>query len=454
MTVISIFDSSELEATQRIDSEYYDPKYLNLENKILKTKSYDYWGNLDGDFITGPFGSEFKVENYVQNESFRYIRGKDVKEFFVLDNDNVYVPKKDFERLRKYSLKTGDVLISVVGTLGNCAIVDSKMPSSIFSCKSTVFRPKKINPFYLIAYLNSEYGKILLERRVRGTVQTGLNMSDLKSLPIFLPDEKTQTDVADLIIKARNHLECSKSLFIEAKDKLLEMLNLTNYNFKHKISYTAKISRILDAQRIDSEYFQPIYEDLEKHLITNFNSEPLGDIDFIDITTGQYSEQYVDQKIGNPYLRGTDIENGTINTDELVSIDPREQVESKKALEGDVVVSRVGTIGLSARIPKECDGGTISDNLIRLRFNEKKLNSYYLVLFLSSIIGVNFMKRNSRGSVQQRLNQETLKDILIPIVSYTDQTKLGNIVKKSHTQKQESKNSLNLAMNIIHSKIQ
>ena len=208
MTVISIFDSSELEATQRIDSEYYDPKYLNLENKILKTKSYDYWGNLDGDFITGPFGSEFKVENYVQNESFRYIRGKDVKEFFVLDNDNVYVPKKDFERLRKYSLKTGDVLISVVGTLGNCAIVDSKMPSSIFSCKSTVFRPKKINPFYLIAYLNSEYGKILLERRVRGTVQTGLNMSDLKSLPIFLPDEKTQTDVADLIIKARNHLEC------------------------------------------------------------------------------------------------------------------------------------------------------------------------------------------------------------------------------------------------------
>lgn len=112
---------------------------------------------------------------------YRYVRGKDVKDFFLSE-------RVDFERLAKYSLEEGDILVSVVGTFGNAAIIDRSLSHAIFSCKSTVFATKAVNPFYLIAYLNCGFGKKFLQRKVRGAVKTGLNIDDLRTLPIFLPN--------------------------------------------------------------------------------------------------------------------------------------------------------------------------------------------------------------------------------------------------------------------------
>ena len=111
MITYSIIQKSQIKNVRRIDADYFQPEYLELENKIYLTNSYRLWGNIEGRFITGPFGSEFGVENYTSETQYRYVRGKDVKEFFLLDEDNVYIPKKDFERLNKYSLKEGDVFL-------------------------------------------------------------------------------------------------------------------------------------------------------------------------------------------------------------------------------------------------------------------------------------------------------------------------------------------------------
>ena len=443
MAVVSVVKLSELEGAKRIDAEYYQPEYLKLESFIKQTKSYKLWGNIEGHFITGPFGSEFKVENYVTDSPYRYVRGRDVKEFFLLDDENVYIPKKDFERLKKYSLQEGYILISVVGTLGNTAIVDKDVPPAIFSCKSTAYIAEGINPFYLIAYLNCRYGKDLLKRRVRGAVQTGLNIDDLKYLPIYLPDKKVQGKVAQLVNESKLFYDKSKSLYTQAENLLLEDLGLKDFKPKYELFYTANLSQAFGVHRVDAEYFQPMYEEIEEHLTKNFETLPIKKIRYIDVTTGQYTENYVSKEEGKPYIRGTDISNGTINTDSLLYISPEDQIESKKAKEGDVVVTRVGTIGLSARIPKECEGGTISDNLIRIRiFDEGKLNSYYLALYLGSSIGVSLMIKNSRGSVQQRLNQETLKEVIIPLLPSETQQKIAELVKQSHKTRRGAKELL------------
>jgi len=100
MIAYSIIQKSQLESAHRMDSEYYQPEYLELEEKIYATGSYNRWKDIQGRFITGPFGSEFKVNDYIPNAEYRYVRGKDVKGFFLLCDDNVYIPRKDYERLR------------------------------------------------------------------------------------------------------------------------------------------------------------------------------------------------------------------------------------------------------------------------------------------------------------------------------------------------------------------
>ena len=102
MITFSTIQKSQLEGAKRLDAEYYQPEYLALQKNLEKTKSIRPWGEIGGRFITGPFGSEFNTENYVQEGECRYVRGKDVKDFFPTDEDNVYIPKEDYERLKKY----------------------------------------------------------------------------------------------------------------------------------------------------------------------------------------------------------------------------------------------------------------------------------------------------------------------------------------------------------------
>jgi len=95
-------------------------------------------------------------------------------------------------------------------------------------------------------------------------------------------------------------------------------------------------------------------------------------------------------------------------------------------------------------LPKEVEGGTISDNLIRLRFQEEILNSYYVSLFLNTI-GSQLMIRASRGSVQARLNQETLREIILPIPPKPTQKKTADLVIQSHQARKMAKNLLEKA---------
>lgn len=454
MAVVNTYSLSKLENTLRMDAEYYQPKYLEIERKMLETKSCKLWKHINGEFITGPFGSEFVVEGYVEDSPYRYVRGRDVKEFFLRDNENVYIPRKDFSRLGKYALQTGDILISVVGTLGDIAVVDENTLPAIFSCKSTVFRSTLLDPFYLIAYLNSKFGRSLLVRKVRGHVQTGLNINDLRSTPIFVPGKNVQERISETVRKAKESLDSSKSLYSKAEGLLLQELGLKDFKQRYELAYTANLSKAVRAHRADAEYFQPFYDVMEKHLVNSFAARPIGKIDYIDVTTGQYSKNYVEKTQGRPYIRGTDIETGTINTDDLVYIAPQDQIESKRAKEGDVVVTRVGTIGLSGRIPKDCEGGTVSDNLIRLRFDQKKLDQYYLALFLGSLVGVSLMMRNSRGSVQQRLNQETLKQIVVPILSPEKQLEIASLVQQSHKTRKKAKDLMEEAKREVEKAIE
>ena len=50
--------------------------------------------------------------------------------------------------MSKYALKVDDILVSVVGTLGNACIVRKKDISAIFSCKSKVIRTNAVNPYF------------------------------------------------------------------------------------------------------------------------------------------------------------------------------------------------------------------------------------------------------------------------------------------------------------------
>ena len=455
MAVVSVINRSQLEDTTRIDAEYYHPESLSLEKEILRTKSCRLWKCLGGQFITGPFGSEFNVENYVTGSPYRYVRGKDVKEFFLHDEDNVYIPKKDFKRLSKYALEEGDVLISVVGTLGNTVVIDKNVPPAIFSCKSTVFRPKAVNPFYLIAYLNCRFGGKLLERKVRGSVQTGLNIGDLKSLPIFLPNSEIQNELAKIVLKAKKNYGLAKFFYSQAETLLLEELGLKDFKPKYDLSYTANLSDAFNVHRVDAEYFQPAYKIFLEKLRGKAELKPLkkfilGIQKGIEPGSGNYQDE------GKPFIRVSNLSvNGFANRDQKCLNEElyRQLRGAYEPKQGDLLLTKDATPGI-AYVIKEPVEGIISSGILKLKINESEINKEYLALCINCLIGKMQIERDGGGSVIVHWRPDQVKKLKIPILPDKTQKKITLLVQQSHETRNKAKQLLEIAEKVVEAAIE
>ena len=445
----SIIKKLGLEGAHRLDAEYYQPEYLNFEQTVKQSGTYKLWRDIEGKFITGPFGSEFNVENYVIVGKYRYVRGKDVKEFFLLDDDNVYIPEKDFERLKKYSLNEGDILVSVVGTLGDTAIVDKSNLPAIFSCKSTAFRTAAINPHYFLAYLNSKYGQGFLERSVRGTVQTGLNINDLKDLPIYIPSLERQHEIGLIVIASKRELENSKSLYSQAENMLLEELGLKNFKADEESWSIVNFSDVEIAGRIDAEYFQPKYGKLMSLIRANKG-----------IALGQIAKRIkkrvkIIPNVNYGYTEISDINAG--NGDVSFNLVEGKELPANAKIKiegGELLISKVRpTRGAITIIPDSWSKNHIASGAFSV-FGIVSPMREYLQVVLRSMIGKLQMERPTTGTSYPTITDQDVENLIIPILSKPIQQKIADFVRQSHDARKKAKELLGEAKRKVEEMIE
>lgn len=455
MITYSIISKSQLEGAKRLDAEYYQPEYLGLRDNLNRAGSVKLWRDIEGKFITGPFGSEFNTENYVTDGKYRYVRGKDVKNFFLTDEDNVYIPDDDYARLKKYSLSAGDILISVVGTPGIASIVDKTIPPAIFSCKSTAYRTKAISPFYFIAYLNSTYGRKLLQRSVRGAVQTGLNIDDLKDLPVYVPADSDQRAIANIVEQAKASYDESKSFYSQAENLLLEELGLKDFKAEDDLSYIVNLSEVKFAHRADAEYFPPKYELVDRHIKDKKHST-LGEMSVFvgHATQAPYDERGSIAVLAQKHMkRNLQIEvDGFDNftTDDLIKKNDKKYVLKK----GDILISSAGEPGLTSVWTGDRGAKVIPGSFVTVARLKDDIEPLYIGVFLNTPAGKLQFERNYTGSVQQYVYPAKIKEILVPILPKKIQQKIAELVRQSHEARKRAQRLLDEAKQKVEEMIE
>lgn len=438
MAVWSVTNVKEITKNHRIDSEYFQPFYLEAEEKVLAVENRRL-GQI-GQFLIGPFGSAFHVSNYDPTSPYRYIRGKDVKPFTLLDEDSVFMPEKDFKRLEKYAVIPEDLLISVVGTLGNVAIVPSGV-KGIFSCKSTVFRNSKVDPCYLLAYFNSTYGRHCLLRRQRGAIQAGLNKDDLKTIPI--PIFEDEIVIGKLVRESLSKRDKSKQLYAQAQQLLEEELGLKNLVLEKSKSYESSFSEIVSGSRVDAEYYNPQANEIYQTDCFN-NSIPLKTM--FSILRGQTPTQYF--KEGTPVLKTKNIR---------IPIIDETKVEDFSNLSGnyttikngDLILAAMG-VGSLGRISYVFDDSSkaIIDGTLRILRSKEGFNNQSIpaLLFLTSEYGQILIYKGIIGSTGIiSLPDSHLKNIKIPIINSEAAEKITEMVLSSYNARKESEQLLEQA---------
>ncbi len=438
--VWSVVHPSELSPDQRFDAEYYKPEYLRLDT-LLTGLAVRTLSELDGEFVVGPFGSSFTVDNYVDASPYRYIRGRDVKPFFLLADENVYVAKTDFNRLIKHSLRAGDLLISVVGTLGNVAVVDEDLGEAIFSCKSTVYRPRSFNPYYLCTYLNSEVGQDYLKRRPRGTIQTGLNLNDLKSIPIYVPDEEEQAAIGELVKRSRDLLRRADRLYADAEGCLLAGLGLSDLDLSYQPTYTRNFAHAWAVGRLDAEYFQPKHTEADR-AIEQLGPEALGDLAKLTKGTEVGSHAYTDE--GVLFVRVSTLTKYGIerrDSDKYISSELYRELQAGfRPRIGEILLSKDGTPGIAYCVSAETEC-IICSGIVRLE-PLGEIDPEYIALIINSLVGQLQIQREATGTLIAHWRLDKIRRLKLPLLCQDLQVQIGDLVRSSKESSNEAKRLL------------
>ncbi|MGD7035126.1 hypothetical protein [Methylotuvimicrobium buryatense] len=451
MAVWSKTTTSEILATRRIDAEFSDPKYIEAERRTRNCKTENL-GSL-GIFVPGPFGSAFRVRNYDFKSPFRYIRGQDVKPFFILEDDSRFIPQADFIRLQRYAVKKDDLIISVVGTLGNVAVCTERETPAMFSCKSTIFRTNRVDPYYLLAYLNSHYGQLCLLRRQRGAIQTGLNIEDLRSIPIPRIGNLIELEIAEKIRKAHYELILSRELYQSAQQLLEAELGLDKLSFQRTLGYTAQVSDVVSEKRMNAEYFSPLIKQILSNKIF-IDAKPL--TNYFSIIRGQSTNKYLDEGIA--VLKTKNIRTPSIDYDRVNDF-AGATVGLTAVQEGDLIfasmgVGSLGRISFTHNLPRECViDGTL--RLLRRKFDAPINIELPYLLFLSTRAGQELIYRGIIGSTGIiSLPDEYLGRILLPNIPDNVCERLTELVISSMDAGNKSKELLEQAKNRVEQLIE
>ena len=119
---------------------------------------------------------------------------------------------------------------------------------------------------------------------------------------------------------------------------------------------------------------------------------------------------------GIPYVRPTEIVGDSIQAQNLRRTTPEiaQKYQRASLLEGDVLVSIVGTIGKVAIVPKELSGANITQSSVRVRPSNSVSSSYIAWLLRSPILTHQYNK-NRLGTGVPRLNVGQVRELTVPL---------------------------------------
>ncbi|NLM25815.1 MAG: hypothetical protein GX208_06820 [Firmicutes bacterium] len=440
MAVISIINQKKLEGSKRIDAEFYQPIFIRERKRLQSIKNIIILQKVA--YITdGQHGYHIVDEK----SNIRHITAKNVKEGIVLDHEADRLSILTHKKNQRSALEENDVLLTTAGTIGIAGIVTSRiLPANIDQdvARIHVFNKTVLNPFYLTAFLLSEYGQLQIRFNTTGQDRQHLALEKIKQLKI--PYFKIQDIIGNEIYKAINRFILSEEFYTQAEQLLLSELGLHDWKPRHTLTYVRSFSQVKQANRMDAEHFQPKYEEVLAR-IHQYSPKPITSFGSQVLETIKLDENKIYR-----YIEISDVNTATGEVEFTERVAKELPANAKIKVEGgELVVSKVrptrGAIGV---IPNECrDNGVCSNAFVVLKIPSPERE--FLQVYLRSTIGKTLLEKPCKGTSYPTINDNDVKLLPVPTIAQSKIEQISHLVQQSHTARRESKTLLEKAKRAV-----
>jgi len=199
------------------------------------------------------------------NKGVPFIRNENVKMVF-LDLENLkFISFKEHEENIRSEITHEDILLTSVGTVGNAGIfLQNKLEKANISQNLVKIRANKenINPYYLVIFLNSKYGRYQTLRFVQGNNQPYINFPSIKKIRIPLLSYDFQFHIEQLVKQAYEKRRLAEQKYQQAEELLYELLGISKEEIEkleEEKGYETNFKNVAEAFRFDAEYYHPKY---------------------------------------------------------------------------------------------------------------------------------------------------------------------------------------------------
>jgi type I restriction enzyme S subunit len=161
------------------------------------------------DIVDGPFGSNLKASEYV-DEGIPIARLQNVDRNAFVHKNIKYVTRKKADGLSRHTFRPGDILITKLGDpLGEACIAPSSIEHGVIVADLVRVRPaeKKVDRRYLTYAINSPLVARQFEKHTKGTTRPRVNLGMIRQLPIPVAPRDMQAGVVAEIEKQFSRLD-------------------------------------------------------------------------------------------------------------------------------------------------------------------------------------------------------------------------------------------------------
>lgn len=364
------------------------------------------------------------------------IRSQNILDFTFSTNGLAFIDDAQASKLNNVTLEEDDVLLNITGdsVARVCQVPKELLPARVNQHVAIIRANKdKLNSSFLkYSLLETSNKNALLNMASAGATRQAITKSMIEGFEIKLPPLQEQQSIASILSAIDDKIENNLAI-----NKTLEEMAMALY--KH---WFVDFGPFQDGEFIESELGM---------IPKGWEVKRLDELADIGSSKRIFYDEYVAE--GIPFYRGKEVielsKGKSISSELFISEQKFKEIKSKFDIptKGDILISSVGTIGVSWLVDGFEEFYFKDGNLTWIKKYKTFLKGEYLHLWLNSENGKNQIDGEVIGSTQKALtisslrnfkilfpNEEVYKQIGNEFIDYYEQRQLNLIEIKTLTQ--------------------